>query len=113
MGMLRLLQHRADNGTRSVIADDGRSARFVKGVASTRELAHCALDAGVDIIEMTARCGFGAEVVALVQQHCFWNLEAPVLRVTGWDSPFPHAQEREYMPSRERIVGAIRSTLAA
>jgi len=45
-----------------VIADDGRSARFVKGVASTRELAHCALDAGVDIIEMTARCGFGAEV---------------------------------------------------
>ncbi len=45
-----------------MIADNGRSARFVKGVTSTRELAHCAIDAGVDIIGMTARCGFGAEV---------------------------------------------------
>jgi 2-oxoisovalerate dehydrogenase E1 component beta subunit len=51
--------------------------------------------------------------VALVQEHCFWNLEAPVLRVTGWDTPFPHAQEAEYMPSRERIAGAMRTVLAA
>jgi 2-oxoisovalerate dehydrogenase E1 component beta subunit len=63
--------------------------------------------------EAPRTCGFGAEIVAQVQQHCFWNLEAPVARVTGWDTPFPHAQEWEYMPTRDRIAGAIRSTIAA
>jgi 2-oxoisovalerate dehydrogenase E1 component beta subunit len=63
--------------------------------------------------EAPRTCGFGAEVVALVQEHCFWCLEAPVLRVTGWDTPFPHAQEWEYMPSRERIGKAMRKVLAA
>ena len=74
-------------------------------------------------VEKTGRClvvheaprtgGYGAEIVALVQQHCFWSLEAPVARVTGWDTPVPHAQERHYMPSRERIVRAMRTALAA
>lgn len=74
-------------------------------------------------VEKTGRCvvvheaprtgGFGAEVVALVQQHCFWHLEAPVARVTGWDTPFPHAQEWQYLPSRERIKRAMRMSLAA
>jgi 2-oxoisovalerate dehydrogenase E1 component beta subunit len=63
--------------------------------------------------EAPRTCGFGAEVVALVQEHCFWSLEAPLLRVTGWDTPVPHAQESEYMPSRERIAGAMRTVLAA
>jgi 2-oxoisovalerate dehydrogenase E1 component beta subunit len=63
--------------------------------------------------EAPRTCGFGAEVAALVQQHCFWNLEAPVARVTGWDTPFPHAQEWQYLPSRERITNAMRSALAA
>jgi 2-oxoisovalerate dehydrogenase E1 component beta subunit len=63
--------------------------------------------------EAPLTCGFGAEVAAQVQQHCFYSLEAPVGRVAGWDTPFPHGQEREYMPSRERISGAMRSVLAA
>jgi 2-oxoisovalerate dehydrogenase E1 component beta subunit len=63
--------------------------------------------------EAPRTCGFGAEVVALVQQHCFYSLEAPILRVTGWDTPFPHAQEWQYMPSRERIAQAMRTALAA
>ena len=68
-------------------------------------------------VDKTGRCvvvheaprtsGFGAEVVALVQEECFWNLEAPVLRVTGWDSPYPHTFEWEYMPSRKRIAKAL------
>jgi 2-oxoisovalerate dehydrogenase E1 component beta subunit len=67
----------------------------------------------VIVHEAPKTCGFGAEIAALVQEHCFWNLEAPVLRVTGWDTPFPHGQEREYLPSRERIAGAVRAVLAA
>jgi 2-oxoisovalerate dehydrogenase E1 component beta subunit len=67
----------------------------------------------VVVQEAPRTCGFGAEVVALVQQHCFWSLEAPVVRVTGWDTPVPHAQEWQYLPGRERIVRAMRSALAA
>lgn len=74
-------------------------------------------------VQKTGRCvvvheaprtgGFGAEIVALLQQHCFWCLEAPIERVTGWDTPFPHAQEMEYLPSRERITQAVRTAMAA
>jgi 2-oxoisovalerate dehydrogenase E1 component beta subunit len=67
----------------------------------------------VVVHEAPRTSGFGAELVALVQQHCFWSLEAPIVRVTGWDTPLPHAQEWQYMPSRERIVHAVRETIAA
>jgi 2-oxoisovalerate dehydrogenase E1 component beta subunit len=63
--------------------------------------------------EAPRTCGFGAEVVAQVQEHCFYSLEAPVARVTGWDTPFPNSQEAVYLPSRERIANAIRASLAA
>jgi hypothetical protein len=56
------LQQRAVDGTRSVIADDGRSARFVNGVTSTRELALQAIEARVSIAEMVSRLGVGAQV---------------------------------------------------
>jgi hypothetical protein len=56
------LQHRAVDGTRSVIVDDGGSARFVNRVASTRELALQAIEAGVSIAEMVSRLGAGGEV---------------------------------------------------
>ena len=52
-------------------------------------------------------CGFGAELVALVQEHCFHHLEAPIERVTGWDTPYPHAQEWAYFPGPSRVVAAL------
>jgi len=52
--------------------------------------------------------GVGAEVVARVVEECFDYLEAPVLRVTGYDTPYPPATiERHYVPSVARIVAAI------
>jgi 2-oxoisovalerate dehydrogenase E1 component beta subunit len=77
-------------------------------VASVEKTGRC-----IVVHEAPRTCGFGAEVVALLQQNCFYSLEAPILRVTGWDTPFPHAQEWQYMPSRERIGSALRSALAA
>lgn len=62
MNLLRLMQHRTGDGTRSVIADDGSSARFVGDVASTRELALRAIDAGVGLAEMISRLGLAEEV---------------------------------------------------
>ena len=44
----------------------------------------------VVVHEATRTSGFGAELVALVQEHCFYHLEAPVARVAGWDEPLPH-----------------------
>ncbi len=62
MNLLRLMQHRASDGTRSVIAGDGRSAHLVSGVSSTRELAQRAIEAGVSLAEIVTRCGSGADV---------------------------------------------------
>lgn len=56
---LRLLQHCAADGRRSVIADDGASARFVNGVASTRELAMRAIEAGSTLAETISQLGSG------------------------------------------------------
>ncbi len=70
--------------------------------ASVKKTGRC-----VVVHEAPRTSGFGAEVVALVQESCFWSLEAPILRVTGWDAPFPHAREMEYMPSRRRIAQAL------
>ena len=88
-----------------------------------RSLVPLDLEAITASVEKTGRCvvvheaprtsGFGAEIVALLQQHCFYSLEAPIERVTGWDTPFPHAQEWQYMPSRERITQAVARSLAA
>lgn len=65
----------------------------------------------VVIHEATRTCGYGAELVAEVQEECFWHLLSPIERVTGWDTPYPHAFEWEYFPSQERIIEALQRTL--
>jgi 2-oxoisovalerate dehydrogenase E1 component beta subunit len=62
----------------------------------------------VVVHEATLTCGFGAELAALVQQHCFYALEAPVERVTGWDTPYPHLFEWEYFPGPARVAAALK-----
>jgi hypothetical protein len=62
MNLLRLLQHRADDGARSVIAADGGSARVVEGVSSTRELAMQAIDVGKTLADMIAVLPPGREI---------------------------------------------------
>jgi len=55
--------------------------------------------------------GFGAELAASLQETCFLYLESPILRVTGWDTPFPLALEKEYFPNALRTLDAIRSSM--
>ncbi len=61
--------------------------------------------------EATRTCGFGAELSALVQENCFYHLEAPVVRVTGWDTPYPHAHEWDYFPGPSRLADGMRRVL--
>jgi len=67
----------------------------------------------VVVHEATRFGGFGAELVATVQEACFWNLEAPIQRVTGWDTPYPHAFEWEYFPGPARIAQALKGVMEA
>lgn len=63
--------------------------------------------------EATRTSGFGAELSALVQERCFYHLEAPVERVTGFDTPYPHSLEWAYFPGPVRVGEAIDKLLAA
>jgi len=65
----------------------------------------------VVVHEATLTSGFGAELCALVQQHAFYSLEAPIERVTGYDTPYPHAHEWIYFPGPERIAAALTRAL--
>jgi len=75
-------------------------------VASVKKTGRC-----VVVHEATRTGGFGAELVALVQEHCFYHLEAPIERVTGWDTPYPHAQEWAYFPGPARVGAALQRAL--
>ncbi len=65
----------------------------------------------VIVHEATRTSGFGAELAALVQEHCFFSLEAPIERVAGWDTPYPHAQEWAYFPGPARIGAALQRVM--
>ncbi len=64
----------------------------------------------VVVHEAPKTCGFGAELVALINERAFLQLEAPPRRVCGFDTPFPYALEMEYLPLARRIVPALVET---
>lgn len=71
-------------------------------VASVRKTGRCLV-----LHEASRFAGFGGELSALVQERCFYHLEAPVERVCGWDTPYPHAFEWDYFPGPARVTAAI------
>jgi 2-oxoisovalerate dehydrogenase E1 component beta subunit len=76
--------------------------------ASVKKTGRCVI-----VHEATRTSGFGAELSALVQERCFYHLEAPILRVAGWDTPYPHAFEWDYFPGPARIAAALTRVLEA
>ncbi|WP_116947696.1 alpha-ketoacid dehydrogenase subunit beta [Jiangella endophytica] len=100
-------------------ADDGRSLEVI----DLRTLAPLDLRAVYDSVRRTGRLvvvheaqrtlGIGAEVAARVTEECFYSLEAPVQRVTGYDTPYPPARvEEEYLPGLDRVLDAVDRTFA-
>jgi len=75
-------------------------------LASVKKTGRC-----VVVHEAPRTCGFGAELIASIQERAMEFLEAPILRVTGFDTPFPYTLEHEYMPNADRVLGVVRQTL--
>ena len=98
-------------------ADSGIDAEVI----DLRTLVPLDIDTITASVEKTGRCvivheatrtsGFGAELSALVQENCFYHLEAPIERVAGWDTPYPHAFEWQYFPGPERVAQAMRRAM--
>ncbi len=92
-------------------------------IIDLRSLVPLDLDTIVESVRKTGRCvvaheatltsGFGAELCAVVQEQVLWSLEAPIARVAGWDTPYPHAHEWNYFPGPARLGAAMRATMAA
>lgn len=92
-------------------------------VIDLRSIVPLDIDTVVQSVRKTGRCvivheasrfgGFGAELSALVQEECFYHLQAPIERVTGWDTPYPHAFEWDYFPGPQRVSAAIRRCVEA
>ncbi|MFI2662177.1 alpha-ketoacid dehydrogenase subunit beta [Micromonospora carbonacea] len=95
-------------------AEDGRELEVV----DLRTLSPLDLTAVYESVRRTGRCvvvheapgnlGLGAEIAARVTEECFYSLEAPVLRVTGFDTPYPASRvEEEYLPDLDRVLDAV------
>ena len=90
---------------------------FDAEVIDLRSLTPLDIDTIAESVCRTGRCivvheatktgGFGAEIMSQIQEECFWNLEAPMQRVAGWDIPYPHAFEWEYFPGQNRVIDAL------
>ncbi|MDH4110724.1 MAG: alpha-ketoacid dehydrogenase subunit beta, partial [Gammaproteobacteria bacterium] len=92
-------------------------------VIDVRTLSPLDIPTIAESVRKTGRCliaheatrfnGYGAELAATVQEECFYHLEAPIGRVAGWDTPYPHAFEWQYFPGQKRIAAGIRKVMEA
>ena len=99
------------------VADQGIDAEVI----DLRTIVPVDIEAIETSVKKTGRCvivheatrtgGFGAELSALVTERCFHHLEAPVERVTGWDTPYPHSLEWAYFPGPVRLGEALKRVL--
>jgi 2-oxoisovalerate dehydrogenase E1 component beta subunit len=107
--MVNVCELAADAADVSCEVVDIRSLRPLDEAAI---LASVAKTGRVVIVHEAPRtCGFGAELIASIQERAMAYLEAPILRVTGFDTPFPYSLEHEYLPNPDRVMRAIRQTL--
>ncbi|MNK43281.1 2-oxoisovalerate dehydrogenase subunit beta [compost metagenome] len=90
-------------------------------VIDLRSIVPLDIDTIIKSVEKTGRVvivqeapktgGFAAEIMALINEKALMSLEAPMVRVTGWDTPFPYTLDLEYLPSAERVVEAMQKVI--
>jgi pyruvate dehydrogenase E1 component beta subunit len=98
--------------------EEGRSLEVI----DLRSVSPLDLEPVYESVRRTGRCvvvheapvtlGLGAEIAARVTETCFHSLEAPVLRVGGYDTPYPPSKlEEEYLPDLDRVLDAVDRSL--
>ena len=111
-GMVSIAQEAAAKGSEQGISLEVVDLRTLSPfdldtiLASVKKTGRCVI-----VHEAPKTCGFGAELVASIQERAMEYLEAPILRVAGFDTPFPYSLEHEYLPNADRVIGAVRQTL--
>jgi 2-oxoisovalerate dehydrogenase E1 component beta subunit len=99
--------------------EEGRSLEVI----DLRSISPLDMDTVLDSVRRTGRCvvvheapgnlGLGAELAARITEDAFYSLQAPVLRVTGFDTPYPASRnEEEYLPDLDRVLDAVDRSLA-
>jgi 2-oxoisovalerate dehydrogenase E1 component beta subunit len=66
----------------------------------------------VIVHEAPRTCGFAAEIMAIIVEKAFLHLQAPPVRITGFDTPFPYTLEHQYLPDAGRIREAVQSVMS-
>ena len=117
-GDVTLLAYGAMVGVCERAADELDASCEVVDIRSLRPLDEATILASVArtgrvviVHEAPKTCGFGAELVALVNEKAFLHLEAPPVRVCGFDTPFPYTLEMDYLPLAHRILPAVVETV--
>jgi 2-oxoisovalerate dehydrogenase E1 component beta subunit len=131
LGEAKVLRHAAGRSARSVTllawsamvhtaleaVEQATAADYDVELIDLRTLMPFDVTTIIDSVKKTGRavvaheaprtCGFGAELAATIQEKAMLWLEAPILRVTGFDTPFPYTLEQEYLPDAARILDAL------
>jgi 2-oxoisovalerate dehydrogenase E1 component beta subunit len=120
-GDVALISYGASVHTCSEAAEEAAAQGIEAEVVDLRTLAPLDVDAVlaaarkcgrvVVVSEAPRTCSVASEISALIAEGAVDSLEAPILRVTGFDTPFPYALEPVYMPSTKRILAAIEQVL--
>jgi 2-oxoisovalerate dehydrogenase E1 component beta subunit len=103
----------------TAVAETGIDAEII----DLRSIVPLDIETVTQSVNKTGRCvivheatrfgGYGGEVSALIQERCFYRLEAPIARVAGFDTPYPHAFEWDYFPGPDRVARALKAVLEA
>jgi pyruvate/2-oxoglutarate/acetoin dehydrogenase E1 component len=109
-GMVPICLEAADRLDASAEVVDIRS---LKPLDEDTILASVGKTGRVVVVQEAPRvAGFGAEIVAVIAEKAILDLQGPILRVTGYDVPFPYwSVEHEYLPTPERVAEAARKVL--
>lgn len=110
--------HTVNEAAEAIEKEDGRSCEVI----DLRSLLPLDTETIVASVEKTGRvvvvheapktCGFGAELIAVINEKAFLHLQAPPIRVTGFDTPFPYTLEHEYLPDVGRIREAVQQVMS-
>ena len=115
-GMVEIMEHAAEVAEREGVGLEVIDLETLVPLDMVTVLASVRKTGRVVIVHEAKRSsGFGAEVAARIAEEALWSLQAPIVRVAGWDAPYPpfSSIEHHYRPDVKRVIEGVRRVLAA